>query len=283
MIQLPKHSKLDVQEKIIETAEQIQTIPTSLLIVLAVVIVISIPAVMILKIVFYGVFIAGYTPTEIIYVKPDPKPLLIIDKNFFSSGPGQYYASARVSNPNSNLAVRNLKYKFIFKDAQGSVMAAVENNTYILPSQERFLFLPAQKLSGPPKELEVELMPEHWSKIGQFKGLNFSFEQLQYGKDLDGRFFAAAVLKNENPYIIPEIELGVIVYNIKHEVLGVNYTKLNDVRVEEQRFFRVIWPLSTSFAGAVDVEFKPSVNLLLKGSLLLESTQPVDYLKSETP
>ncbi|MDP2933296.1 MAG: hypothetical protein Q8N81_04155, partial [bacterium] len=234
-------------------------------------------------IVFYGVFISGYTQTEIIYVKPNPKPLLIIDKNFFSSGENRYYASARVSNPNSDLAVRSLKYRFIFKAADGSTLSTVEKYTYVLPNQERFLFLPAQTLSGPPKELEVELIPERWSKINQFKGLNFSFEQLQYGKDSDGRFFASAVLKNENPYIIPEIELGVILYNIKHEVLGINYTTLNDVRVEEQRFFRMIWPLGTSFAGVVDVEFKPSVNLLLKGSLLLESAQPVDYLKSETP
>lgn len=277
MLWFKKQNKLDVQEKIIETAEEIQTIPKALLVVLAATTVLSIPMAFVLAPVFYGVISKSYSPPKIIYVKPDPKPLSVVDKQFFYLGGKGYYGYARVLNPNTNLAARSLKYKFTFVNSSETAISAREGVTYILPGQERFLFVPPADLEERPADLRLDLDAGSWARTESFSGLNFNFEQIHFGQDSDGQYFASAVLRNGNPYFIPEMEIGFLLYDARRSAVAANHTFINDLKVEEKRFFRVVWPKGANFPTAADVEFKPSVNQLDRNSLLLENPSNVDY------
>lgn len=277
MVLVPNEKNLEVSEKIVEAAESLQAVPRYLYVILASVIVLMVPLVVLLRLVFYNMLAANYTPPKIIYVAPEPKDLQVVDKKFFSAGDETYYAYARVGNPNADLGIRVLRYRFVLTGGGDATLGEYAGTSYVLPGQERLLFMPPQKLAGRPVGVKVELMPERWSRIGDIRSLNFVYQQSQFGNDPSGHFYTSAVLDNKNPYIIPEVEMGVILYNIKREVVGVNFTVLNQLLVDETRFFRVIWPLSVVYKDVANVEFKASVNLLAKDSLLTEGVAPEDY------
>ncbi|MCL5436164.1 MAG: hypothetical protein M1275_03725 [Patescibacteria group bacterium] len=276
MVFIPDQKNLEVSEKIVEAAESLQQVPRYLYVILATVVVLMIPLVVVLRLAFYNLLFANYTPPKIIYVAPVPKDLQVVDKKVFSAGDGAYYAYVRVGNPNSDLGIRVLRYRFVLTGGGDATLGEYAGTSYVLPGQERLLFMPPQKLDGQPIGVKVELLPERWSRIGDIRSLNFIYQQIQFGKDSTGHFYTSAVLDNKNPYIIPEVEMGVLLYNIKHEVIGANSTVLNHLGVDETRFFRVIWPLLVSYQDVANVEFKASVNLLEKDSLLTEEVAPED-------
>jgi len=277
MVQIPNQKNLAIGEKILEIAESIQQVPKYLFVILASIIVLMIPGAVVLRAVFFNLLFASYTPPAIVYEAPRPKDLRVVDKNFFTAGQGSYYAYARVANPNADLGVRVLNYTFSISDASGAELAKYQGTGYVLPGQERLLFMPAQKVSGQPAEVAITLLPERWSKIGNIRTLNFTYEQSQFGKDTSGHFYASAVMHNDNPYIIPEVEMGIILYNSKHQAVGANYTVLNQIQLDENRFFPVLWPQNISYDNVVNGEYKATVNHLQKGSLLTEKITPDNY------
>lgn len=277
MVQIPDKKSLEVSEKIISTAETLRTVPRYLYIILATVVVLMVPGVVILRTIFFNFIISGYTPPRLVYIAPDPQPLSVVDKKLFSAGSGAYLAYARIANPNSDLGIRVLRYRFVIKGGASEILYNHEGTSYVLPGQERFLFMPVVKFEKVPLSLEVELMPERWSKIGDIRTLNFGYQQTQTGKDSTGHFYVSSLFSNENPYIIPEVEVGVLLYNLKQEAVGANFTVLNVIQVNEKRFFRVIWPQGVSFEGVTNVEFKASVNVMERNSLLTERAVLPDY------
>jgi hypothetical protein len=278
MVTIPDKKNLEIAEKIVETAESLQQVPRYLYVILATVIVLMVPLFVILRLTFYNLFLATYNPPKIVYVQPQPKDLQVVDKKFFALGDGTYYAYARIGNQNADLGIRVLRYRFELIGSDGATLGQFTDSSYVLPGQERLLFMPPQKLSAMPAEVKIELIPARWSQVSNLRSVNFVFQQIQFGKEPGGHFYVSAVVENHNPYIISHIDIAVILYNIKHEVIGVNTTVLNHLQVNEGRFFRVIWPLGVEYPDVANVEFKASVNLWEKNSLLTENnTPPVDY------
>ncbi|MBI4054278.1 MAG: hypothetical protein HY397_03040 [Candidatus Doudnabacteria bacterium] len=275
-MEISNKTKLDAQEKIIEAAETLQAVPRRYFIALAVAVVLAIPIKFILTGVFLGPLSSAYRPPEIIYEQPNPQPLKVVDKKLFVLAPDSYYGYVRIANPNSDLAVRKLKYRVELKASNGESLDSYEAETSLLPDQDKLIFLPPRRLSNAATNLEVALEPERWSKVGLMTSLNFAFEQKKFGINEEGLFFTSAILRNENPYIIPRIEIAVLLYDLSRKVIGANVTTVNDVLAEENRFFRVIWPKGSSYPEIADVEFKPAVDLLNPRSLIPETSPPDD-------
>lgn len=277
MVQSFDRKNLAVSEKILEIAESLQQVPKYFFIILAMTVVLMVPGVVVLRAVFFNLLFASYTPPPIVYTAPQPKALEVADKKIFPAGQDSFYAYARVANANADLGVRTLKYKFTISDNSGAELGSYEGVSFVLPGQERLLFMPAQKVSRQPVAVAVALSPERWSKIGDIRTLNFTYEQSQFGKDTSGHFYASAVMRNDNPYIIPEVEMGIILYNSKREVVGANSTVLNQILLDENRFFRVLWPQGVAYNDVANVEYKATVNQLRKGSLLTDKIVPDNY------
>jgi len=269
MIQLPEDLELTTQEKVIDIIEALQAVSKPLWVGLVTSIILIIPLNLFIKFSVSNVLIRAYSPPDIIYIAPDPEDIKIIDKNIFSPKKGRYFAYARIANPNVDLAVRNLEFEFILTNRAGEVVRKFESSSYILPDQDKLIFMPVTSISDEPVNLEVNLLPERWSKFSDFQRLDFQFENINFGRE-DSQFFASTIIRNNNPYTISEIEISVLLYDIDQNVIGVNFTTVNNVKLLEGRFFRVIWP--TGIDGSVsNIEFKPAVNLFNSDALVTES------------
>ena len=269
MIQLPEDLELATQEKVVDIMEALQAVSKPLWVGLVAVFVLIIPLNLFIKFAVSSVLVGAYSPPAIIYIAPDPEDIKIIDKNIFSPEEGRYFAYARIANPNVDLAVRNLEFEFILTNRAGEIVRKFESSSYILPDQDKLIFMPVMSISDEPVILEVNLLPERWSKFSEVQRLDFQFENVSFGQE-GSQFFAATIIRNNNPYTIPEIEISVLVYDIDQNVIGVNFTTVNNVKSLEGRFFRVVWP--TGIDGAVsNIEFKPAVNLLNSDALVTES------------
>lgn len=270
MFQFDPKSELEIQEKIVDIVEKLQTVSKKFLAGLAVVLILAIPSYLVLRTTFFSLF---YSPTNlIVYKPPQPEELVVVDKGIIRLDSDSYSGYARVLNPNNSLAIRNLSYQFILRASSGELLQTHSGVTYILPGQEKLLFLPLSRLTFPPQTVEVKLTPERWSKVPDLPALQFGFERVEFGQDLTGAFFVAAILRNDNPYLITEVELSILLYNLKRQVVGVNFTKINTLLPNERRFFRVVSPHVPP--QVVDVEFRPAVNQLKVGVLLTEEAPP---------
>lgn len=281
MVNLFPKSELEAQEKFVDFTESVQAVPKRFYVILAVVAIAALPLWIVLRFAFLSLLVSGYHPPEIIYQKPVAREIEVVEKKYFFSGADGIFAYARIRNPNANLGVRMLNYRFILKDAAGQVIADYQTSTstasYLLPGQDQMLLMPLQKVTEPPASVELLVHPQRWSQVGGLENLDFIFEQQQFGIQPGGSFAVSALLRNNNPYIIPEVEVSLLLYDSSGAVTSVNYTTLNYVNPYESRFFRVVWP--TPPVGKVArVEFKPSVNLLKNGALLTGRANPDEYL-----
>ena len=66
-------------------------------------------------------------------------------------------------------------------------------------------------------------------------------------------------MKNFSAFTIRQINLPVVVYDNKNNIVAVNFTYLNDVKSGETRTFQYTWP--AAIAGAVRAEVMPEVNI----------------------
>jgi hypothetical protein len=271
ILDIKNKSDLDYQVKILELMESLQAVHRWLLVCLAVVVVSAIPLFYVLRGVFFNMVYVernlGVAPA------PQGQDITVREKRILANGEDAYFAYARIVNPNSDLAVKNLTYTFVMKNASGEKVADYDGVTYIMPGEEKLIYMPARKFDVPPDDVEVSLKVERWSRPGLLRTLNFEVEGVQYGKQSDGGYHVSALLRNATPYIIPEVELTVILYNFSREVISVNFTTLNDLQLYESRFFSVQWPAGVAEKVA-NVEVRPTVNQLKTGALVTPAAGP---------
>jgi hypothetical protein len=265
MLDLKNKSDLDYQVKILEFTESLQAVHRWLLVLLAVVVVSVIPLFYTLRQIIFSVI---YVERNLgVASVPQGQPIIIKEKKILSNGGNSYFAYARIANPNTDLAAKRLDYVFVLKDASGRDVADYTGVTYILPGQEKLIYMPAKSLESAPSSADVFAKTDRWSRPSTLRNLDFSVEGVQYGKLPDGGYHVSAILRNTTPYVIPEVDITVILYNFNREVISVNFTALSDLQLYESRFFRVQWPSGIA-EKIVNVEIRPEVNQLKNGSLI---------------
>ncbi|OGE88720.1 MAG: hypothetical protein A2722_02340 [Candidatus Doudnabacteria bacterium RIFCSPHIGHO2_01_FULL_50_11] len=268
-MELSNKTELQLQERVVELVEALQRASRLLLYLLVLVVIGALPLKYFSTYIFYSIL---YSPPDyIIYEKPNPEGLVISDKRILSAGLNSYFAYVRVSNPNADLAIRELPYTLRLAGQGEQTISTYRSKTYILPSQDRILVLPAVESSVAPSEVIVEFGDFHWSRVGVLQNLNFTFEGKDWTTDSLNRFFVSAQLRNENPYIISAAEVVAVLYNSRHEIVSVNSTVLNLLQPDEIRYIRMGWPYPLN-DKIVDVDFMISVNQLDKNTI---TTQPV--------
>src|SRR3989344_4726155 len=268
-MELSNKTELQLQERVVELVEALQRASRLLLYLLVLVVIGALPLKYFSTYIFYSILYSP--PNYIIYEKPNPEGLVISDKRILSAGLNSYFAYVRVSNPNADLAIRELPYTLRLAGQGEQAISTCRSKTYILPSQDRILVLPAVESSVAPSEVIVEFGDFHWSRVGVLQNLNFTFEGKDWTTDSLNRFFVSAQLRNENPYIISAAEVVAVLYNSRHEIVSVNSTVLNLLQPDEIRYIRMGWPYPLN-DKIVDVDFMISVNQLDKNTI---TTQPV--------
>ena len=270
-MQSPEDKEIAIQQKIIDIVEALQAVAKPLWVGLVATLILAYPFSLMLKYTLSQVLITTYSPLPLVYVAPIPEDLRILDQNIFSPDKDRYFAFARVANPNSDLAVRILNFKFVLRDRKGESVRTYSGSTYILPDQDKLIFMPLVTVSGDPVTVDVSLEPERWSRFTAKETLDLRFENTNFGQE-GNQFFASGILRNESPFTIKEIEIDVILYDIQQKIIGVNFTTVDEVQRHDGRFFRVVWPSGIEGSAVSNIEFRPSVNQLEQDVLGTESS-----------
>lgn len=276
MMDYSRKTEIEIQEKIIDLVESIQSTSRQFFILLVLVIIFAIPLGYVLRFTFFSLLY--HPPNLVIYTRPDAQDIQVNEVKILISGPDTYYVYARVANPNANLALRKLDYTFKLLGASDETLGSAAGETYLLPGEDKYIISPSFHLAAPAVRSEFVIdNPEiKWSKVGELRDLQFDFENITWSKSSDRPFFTAAQLKNQNPYIISTLEVIVVLYDLKNQVIGVNTTILNLLQPDEKRFFRVVWPNGVP-TGVARAEFKASVNQMQHGVLSTERASFDNY------
>jgi hypothetical protein len=269
-MQLDNKTELALQEKVITLVEALQGTSRILLLLLAGAILLAVPLGFFSRYVFFSLLYSE--PNYNIYIKPNPQDLQVVDSRVSPAHEGAYYAFVRIVNPNADVAIRKLDYLLTVTGQNGTTLATHKASTYLMPSQDRILMMPAVEISEKPTQVQVKFGEYHWSKVGPYPNLDFTFEGKQWSIDDLGRFLVSAQVRNDNPFVIAEADVSVILYNSRHEIVSINSTVLNYLQPDEIRYLRSVWGFPIR-DRVVDVDFKISVNQLDKNILI---TQPVN-------
>lgn len=98
--------------------------------------------------------------------------------NSFVTSPGHYTFLAEVANPNANQAAQSFDYAFNLYDASNTLIASFPGQSFLYPSEIKYLVLPNEILSSPVARAEFTVKNPVWMSSTE-KVPQFSFPNLQ--------------------------------------------------------------------------------------------------------
>jgi hypothetical protein len=179
-----------------------------------------------------------------------------------------YDVIAEIKNSDPEFGTPHLNYKFVLKDFLGNVVGERNGQSYILPSQSRYIIELGVAVSGKAEILELETKPQDIQKFKEFEnpqtqmkiaGQNFDF--------IDGKTKAWADIYNESDFGFGKVEVDFILYNSEDEIIGVNYTNINDFSAGTKRYVSTLWDYEIS-AKISRIELETNVNVYESGAFM---------------
>lgn len=164
-------------------------------------------------------------------------------------GNGTYDVVAKITNPNNTLGASSFGYAFKLKDASGNIIATREGTSFILPADSRYVAeLGLQVENGAvPTKVELAIGEAKWEELKTVGKPQIGVYNKNFGEDVngDGRR-ADGVIRNESGYDLNKIFVVIVLRSGAGDIVGINKTEKNAVRIKEERDFRLTWPYQLS-------------------------------------
>lgn len=191
----------------------------------------------------------------------------ILETKLLKINQRQYDVIAKLRNINPDWGVSRFNYKFILKDKFGTKVAERERKSYILPLQERHIVEVGIESLAEAQDVELELELLEVQKLKQFISPQTQIITKNVGHFVsEGKTRANGVLVNQSPFGFEKVDINIILYNVKNEIVGVNYTTLGSFLPGTERYFLVAWPQIISNVSRVEIE--PNVNVFETGGFM---------------
>lgn len=191
----------------------------------------------------------------------------ILETKLLKVADRQYDVLAKLRNSNPDWGVSDLNYKFILKDKVGAQVGERERKSYILPQQERFIVEVGIETLTKAENVELELELLEAQKLKQYISPQAQIVTKNAGHFIsEGKSRANGVLENQSPFGFEKVDINVILYNSKDEIVGANYTNLNAFLPGTERYFSVTW--AGKVLGVSRVEIEPNVDVFETGSFM---------------
>ncbi len=203
--------------------------------------------------------------------KISAKDIIIEDKGILENGrSNEKDFWALISNPNNLYGAKSFQYEITIKDASNVIVSQRKGTNFILPGEEKYIIENNLSLSESGNNLEFSITKTEWVEFGgYFEKPNLKVVNKNYKLISSGIGFSEAtgLLKNESPYDFNIIEIEVILKDSNGKIVAINSTEMRTVRSDEEREFKVFWPVS--FSGDVfNVETQPDVNIFESEAIL---------------
>jgi len=180
------------------------------------------------------------------------KDLNLLWTKVFPIRPGFYDVVAYVENPNFNVSAPKFSYTAKLYDADGTVIATKEGDTFALPSERFAIF--AGGLSTGAKEAKSGSLEIHpgveWFATQKTETLFSISDKVLSGSDKMPKL--TAQLHNETAHLYRNIDVTAVLYDSKGAPIAVSSTKVEklDPQGVENLFFT--WPSPFNFVAETE-------------------------------
>ncbi len=200
--------------------------------------------------------------------------LIISDPAVILAAEGRYDLLAKIKNPNVGWSFSQFEYKFVWTGGES------ENfQSFILPQEEKFLFVEGIESSGVLSSNDLRLVIENPKYLKVNKSLpiqlsdleikNIEYEVITLTRPQTEENYLGTRVKgevtNNSIYDFWEMGLTVVLYQGERP-LAFDNTKLEKFISQETRPFEFIW--DTAITGISKVEVKPEINLLDNSNII---------------
>lgn len=268
MIEIPKIPKLPEKEELqfkekeflLSLYEQYKSSSKVFFYLFVLILILAVPLGFLMERALARLFIAAYKPSLVNEHPYNPQDIQIVKKaQILQVVEGVYSVYVELLNPNAELSAHTIGYELIIKDSQNQILKTITDESYLLAGSSRFLLFPTISLTGEPKSVELALTKVKWTRRVPPNDIALEILQKDTGVTLEGQFFVEGILHNPHGYGFDSVKVGAAVFDQKNQnIKAINSTVLNDLKFYENRYFRMIWPISFSNIGQVQII--PEVN-----------------------
>lgn len=211
-------------------------------------------------------------PTPISPSPPPPTifPIESLWVQSFVSGPGVYSVAAKIRNPNTNFGSNDFSYTFYLYDSGGDLLDTKTGESFIWPGESKYVVEGGIGLSKSPVKAVFEIKNPTWNEVKNFKGIDLTLGNINYGKGApgSGKFFMVDFTANNNtPFDLEKVYVSAVVLNKGKLPIAVSSTILGNLKSSERRSFSIPW--FYQFLGTPDsVDLSISTNLWKTPELL---------------
>jgi hypothetical protein len=233
------------------------------------VLILALPLYFTVKTVAYNVIGAKYEPPQVIG-QVEQSPLEEMDKQIVRIQGNIYSAFVKLKNVNLDWGMANMIYRAEIKASDGTLITSITNETFVLPASEKLVILPRFTTDKTPSQIDFSILDSKFTLKQVLPAVNLDLQRTQISF-LDNETIVSAVIKNNSPFFVTQVDLPVVLYNDRSQVVAVNYTNINDLKPSEIRSFQVSWP--TRFGGTLISEVTPEINIFMKDIIKTQGSQ----------
>lgn len=169
----------------------------------------------------------------------------IIWVKLFRLNPTFYDLGARIKNTNLNYGSSLLNYTFDLYDKDGNIIKTINDKTYILPNEEKYLIKNRIEVALTPVTIVLNFGKIDWQIISSEQKIKENFPifhpTLNILKEENNWAEASGVLNNKTDYNFVSTQISVVLYDFNHEPQAINKTEINDVHSKEERLVKFNW------------------------------------------
>ena len=180
-----------------------------------------------------------------------------ISRKLIQVRPGDYDFVAQINNPNTLYGASRVRYTL---DLSGTLLDR-SGTFYILPGQTRFVIVSGIRSDSVLTESSFDITEAEWEKVETFENINFSIQRKSYTVMEKNGVFSEfeAVVFNNSDFDFDKVEVGVILFNDRNDIIAVNRTDIRTFLSRTERSFKVSWPVALPETARQDVEVLTNV------------------------
>ncbi|MEK7138832.1 MAG: hypothetical protein AAB799_01490, partial [Patescibacteria group bacterium] len=132
---------------------------------------------------------------------------------------------------------------------------------YILPGQTRFVVVSGIRSDTPLADVSIDIAEVKWERIKETGNINFPVQRKNYSVvNKNGTFSELeAVIMNNSDFDFDKVEVGVILFNERNDIIAVNRTDIRTFLSKTERYFKVSWPVELPASIRQDIEVLTNV------------------------
>lgn len=219
-------------------------------------------------------FLLKKEPVLPLPISPAPTIYLVdtIWSQSFITGPGVYSVAAKIRNPNTNFGASNFDYFFYLYNSNNILISTLKGKSFIWPGESKYIVEGGINLIEAPIKVVLNIENPTWHEVKNFKGVNLTLQNINYGKGSSGsgKFFMVDFTANNNtPFNLKKVYISAVILNKEKLPIAIGSTILENLKSREQKSFSIPWFLEF-FGTPNSIDLSISTNLWETPELLLE-------------